>query len=99
MTATHVRCGGDRSAGWSCQVTLREGDRVVSSHAVRVSVADLARLDPTSAEPTALVEASFAFLLEREPPSSILRTFELPVIGRYFPVYEATIRDRASRSG
>jgi hypothetical protein len=39
-----------------------------------------------------LVERSFAFLLEREPPGSILRSFDLLEIARYFPEYEATIR-------
>jgi hypothetical protein len=39
-----------------------------------------------------LVEKSFEFLLERESNTSILRSFKLPVIGRYFPEYEATIR-------
>ena len=43
-------------------------------------------------DPTELVERSMAFLLEREPPTSILRTFDLTVIGRFFPEYEATIR-------
>lgn len=38
-----------------------------------------------------LVEASFAFLLEREPKESILREFDLTVIGRYFPEYEQEI--------
>ena len=38
-----------------------------------------------------LVEASFRFLLDREPKEAILRSFELKVIGRYFPEYEATI--------
>jgi hypothetical protein len=38
-----------------------------------------------------LVERSFAFLLEREPNTSILRSFDLTVIGRYFPEYERTI--------
>ena len=41
--------------------------------------------------------ASFAFLLEREPRESILRQFELPVIERYFPGYEAQIRRRMAR--
>ena len=35
-----------------------------------------------------VVRASFEFLLEREPPSSILPEFSLDVIGRYFPEYE-----------
>ncbi|MCP5109649.1 MAG: hypothetical protein GY953_02315, partial [bacterium] len=39
-----------------------------------------------------LVERSFEFLLERESNTSILRRFELPVIGSYFPEYERTIR-------
>ena len=41
-----------------------------------------------------LIEESFRFLLEREPNTSILRTFDLPVIGRYFPEYEGEIRKR-----
>jgi hypothetical protein len=44
-----------------------------------------------------LVEASFAFLLEREPNESILRTFDLTVIGRYFPDYEREIGQRLAR--
>jgi hypothetical protein len=40
-----------------------------------------------------LVRASFAFLLERESASSILSSFELPVIARYFPEYERKIKD------
>lgn len=39
-----------------------------------------------------LVERSFQFLLEREPNTSILRQFELPVIGTYFPEYEREMK-------
>ena len=35
-----------------------------------------------------IIARSFAFLLERESNSSILRSFELPVIQRYFGEYE-----------
>jgi hypothetical protein len=35
-----------------------------------------------------LVEKSFESLLAREPNTSILSTFDLPVIQRYFPEYE-----------
>ena len=35
-----------------------------------------------------IITRSFAFLLERESNSSILRTFDLPVIQRYFGEYE-----------
>ena len=39
-----------------------------------------------------LVHASFDFLLEHEPNTSILRAFELSEIHSYFPAYEETIR-------
>lgn len=41
-----------------------------------------------------LVRRSFEFLLERESNTSILRSFDLPVIGRYFTEYERTIQSR-----
>jgi hypothetical protein len=41
-----------------------------------------------------LVQQSFEFLLERESNASILRSFDLPVIQRYFPEYERTIGAR-----
>jgi hypothetical protein len=96
-TSVEVRCDGDRAAGWSCAVAVRANGRVVSDHRVRVTATDLDRLAPGADDPTALVEASLAFLLEREPPSSILRTFDLPVIGRYFAEYEDEIQRRRTR--
>jgi len=94
MAAIAVRCDGSRDDGWLCSVTLREGGLDISSHRVRVWAADLDRLAPGRAEPSQLVKASFGFLLERESPRMILRTFELSEIGRYFPDYERTIRGR-----
>ena len=38
-----------------------------------------------------LIERSFEFLLAREPKESILQSFNLKVISRYFPEYEKTI--------
>lgn len=46
-----------------------------------------------------VVRASFEFLLEREPASSILREFSLDVIGRYFPEYEDELPRRLGRAG
>jgi hypothetical protein len=81
--------------GWDCMVTVRDGSE--THHRVRVSRADLARLAPGESDPVGLVEASFAFLLEREPKESILPEFDLSVIGRYFPDYEREIGRRLSR--
>ncbi|HET7727464.1 MAG TPA: hypothetical protein VFK54_09070 [Candidatus Limnocylindrales bacterium] len=87
--ATTAATDGD---GWSCEVTLAAPDGSTTSHSVRVRRSDLDRFDPGAAEPGDLVRRSFAFLLEREPRESILRAFDLPVIGRYFPEYEREIR-------
>lgn len=46
----------------------------------------------TSADTETLLERSFKFLLDREPNTSILRSFELSVIERYFPDYTAEIK-------
>ena len=47
-----------------------------------------------SASAEKLLEASFEFLLEREPQQAILRSFRLSVIERYFPEYPEEITRR-----
>jgi hypothetical protein len=42
--------------------------------------------------PEELIRSSFKFLLEREPKESILESFELPTISRYFPEYDQAVR-------
>lgn len=89
MASISVRCEAQPDEGWTCQVTLREGGREISTHHVGVRAADLNRLDPGATEPTELVKASFAFLLERESPAMILRSFDITEIARYFPEYDS----------
>ena len=76
--------------GWRCTVAVDEGGSR-TTHEVSVSLAELARLDPVAMDPTALVERSFAFLLQREPKESILRRFAISEIERYFPEYSSEI--------
>jgi hypothetical protein len=83
-------------AGFNCDVRVGT-DPEATRHEVSVTQEDLARLAPGHYDPEELVAASFAFLLEREPRESILRRFELPVIERYFPGYEAQIRRQMAR--
>jgi hypothetical protein len=72
------------------RVVVTQG-RHQTTHDVTVTPEDVARYAPgTTAE--RLLEASFEFLLEREPASSILSRFALPVIERYFPEYPRVIR-------
>jgi hypothetical protein len=87
-----VACTGNPRVGWTCFVTIRADEASSSEHEVRVAPPDLVRLAPAARDPSDLVQRSLAFLLEREPPSSILRSFEIADIGRYYPEFEATIR-------
>lgn len=93
MTELDVQCaplaGED---GWTCHVTIDVEGGPRTEHRVRVAAADLERLDPGAHEPHLLVNRSFRFLLAREPATSILGSFELTEIGRYFPEYESEIR-------
>jgi hypothetical protein len=66
----------------------------ITRHTVTVSPDYHAQLTAGKASPETLVERSFEFLLEREPNTSILNSFDLPVIGRYFPEYESEIKKR-----
>jgi len=63
-----------------------------TTHEVSVTRAYYNKLTGGKVAIEALVKKSFEFLLERESNTDILRTFELPVIGSYFPEYEMTIQ-------
>jgi len=65
-----------------------------TSHQVSVPAGFPASLGCGHVDPVDLVRASFEFLLEREPATSILHEFSLDVISRYFPGYPADIRAR-----
>ena len=59
-------------------------------HAWRVGVPPelAARL---ATDPESVAKATIAFLLDREPPGSILAAFECSVVPGYFPEYEAKL--------
>ena len=54
---------------------------------VTMSSADFEQLSGGRATPEGCVRAAFQFLLDREPAASILRRFDISVIGRYFPEF------------
>jgi hypothetical protein len=66
--------------------------RVTTTHEVTVSRPYYEKLTSGRVPASTLVERSFDFLLAREPNTSILTRFDLPVISRYFPEYENTIQ-------
>jgi hypothetical protein len=94
MNQVDVRCN-PAPDGWRCAVTVRD-DHSSSAHDVTVNAdhaIDLAAATDAD-QVTRLVEETFDFLLEREPKESILRTFDLAVVGQYFPEYDREIRSR-----
>jgi hypothetical protein len=90
MSEIGVECSAGEG-GWLARVTVADRGSH-RAYEVRVSAAELQRFDPGAAEPTELVRRSFEFLLARESKESILASFDLSVIGRYFPDYEREIK-------
>jgi hypothetical protein len=74
---------------WLCEVTVDHAGQS-TRHAVTVRRADLERWAGGTERKDVenLVRRSFDFLLEREPPDSILTAFDLSVIPRYFPEFD-----------
>ena len=68
-------------------VAVREG-KGETRHHVTMSRETFRRLAAGRHTDETLVEAAFRFLLDREPKESILRTFDVTVIARYFPDFE-----------
>ena len=79
--------------GWVACVTVTDHG-ASREFEVGVTAAELAHFAPAAADPTELVRRSFEFLLAREPKESILSSFGLSTIVRYYPEYEREIRRR-----
>lgn len=62
-----------------------------TTHKVTLDPAYYQKLTGGTVPAETLIEKSFEFLLKRESNTSILRHFDLPVIGHYFPEYESAI--------
>lgn len=75
--------------GWSAEVWVQDLSGR-SCHRVTVSQEELLRYG-RGRSVEELIRASFAFLLQREPASSILAEFELSTIERYFPEFEEEV--------
>ena len=94
MTAIDVLCV-PLSTGWRCVVTVDDGHGT-SNHDVTVATEQATDLAAAADghDVQRLVYETIAFLLEREPKESILRTFDITVVSRYFPEFEHEIRSR-----
>ncbi len=92
-----ARIDVDEQTPGTFHVTVSEGGSR-TTHTVSVDAAYARALAGDAADHAELVRRSFEFLLEREPKESILGSFALPVIARYFPEYEREIRRRLTHA-
>ena len=63
-----------------------------TTHTVTVTDQSLTDLTENNATKTQLLEFSFNFLLDREPNTSILSSFDINAISRYFSDYRDEVR-------
>lgn len=73
------------------QVTVVAGS--TTTHEVNVQAVYAHKLTGEKISTTELVKKSFEFLLQRESNNSILRRFDLSVIGHYFPEFERVMQN------
>ena len=93
MSDVIVRAVGDHD--YEVRVSNRGSE---TNHRVRVPDGFLDQFDGADLDEVTVVEESFAFLLEREPATSIMGEFALTVITEYFPDYPAELRRRLSEN-
>ena len=67
-------------------------DRITTTHKVTVTDESLTDLTDNNVTKTQLLKFSFNFLLDREPNTSILSSFDINVISRYFSDYRDEVR-------
>ena len=67
-------------------------DSVTTTHTVTVTDQSLNDLTDNNVTKTQLLEFSFKFLLEREPNTSILSSFDINVISKSFSNYIDKVR-------
>ena len=72
------------------QVTV--ADSMTTTHEVTVTDQSLTDLTENKMTKTQLLKFSFNFLLDREPNTSILSSFDINVISKYFSDYRDKVR-------
>ena len=68
-----------------------------TTHRVRMSPDYYKKLSGSQFTHEWVLIQAFQFLLEREPNTSILKEFDVSVINRYFPEFEAEMARRLGR--
>jgi len=72
------------------RVQVVEGESQ-TTHKVELDRDEYQKLSDGKISPQEFIQCSFEYLLEREPKESILSSFNVSVISRYFPEYPSQI--------
>ena len=72
------------------QVTV--ADSMTTTHEVTITDQSLTDLTENKMTKTQLLKFSFNYLLDREPNTSILSSFDINVISKYFSDYRVEVR-------
>ena len=67
-------------------------DSITTTHEVTITDQSLSDLSDNNVTKTQLLEFSFRLLLDREPNTSILSSFDINVISRYFSNYKDEVK-------
>ena len=78
------------------EVTVRSN--TITTHLVTLSDEVHKNLTNEQVTKEELLEFSFKFLLDREPNTSILSSFELTIISRYFSDFEMSVKNWCSNT-
>lgn len=76
--------------GWKFKVKVSEDTS--TEHDVAMKKEDYEKLTQGKITPEQCVKKAFEFLLERESKESILGSFDIMLIGKYFPEFEENMR-------
>ena len=76
---------------WTFLVELGHGDNLIEYY-IDVERDYWTQLTSRRIEPAGLIEATFKFLLEKEPKEMIMKKFNLSEVIKFFPQYENEIK-------
>jgi len=71
--------------------SIKISNNTITTHNIILDDDDYFKYNLKNISREKLVKASFMFLLDREPNTSILKNFNLKIINNYFPEYSKKI--------
>jgi len=92
MAEAVIQLKNENERWWEFEVSIQE-EKSSSQHTVTLGKEFYEKMAAgRPLEPSEIVKKTFEFLLEREAKETILRSFDLTSVSRYFPDYEEALR-------